>query len=271
MKKEEALALSEKAIEELAESLAAGKSKQLQRYLDVMSSFHQYSFCNCMLIVNQRPSATLVAGYAAWKKHGRNVKKGEKGICILAPLLGKKEDNDEEEQTIRGFRATHVFDVAQTEGEELPSFAAVSGDPGQKLTLLKEAIVQSGITVRHEASLGGASGVSYGGDICIANGLSEAEEFVTLAHEYAHELLHHGPDRLNFSKVVRELEAEAVAYIVAKAVGLENALSQSSDYIQLYSGNKDQLLQSLERIRKTAARIITGISSNTCENKQVLV
>ena len=98
MKREEATALSEQALAELTEQLSSGKTAELEKYLSTMSTFHNYSFGNCMLIARQRPEATLVAGFKAWQtKHGRPVKKGEKGICILAPMIGKKKEEADEE------------------------------------------------------------------------------------------------------------------------------------------------------------------------------
>ncbi len=263
MKKDEAMKLSENAISELADALASGKSEQLVKYLDTMSSFHAYSFGNCMMIAKQCPRATHVAGFKAWKKLGRQVLKGQKGICILAPLIGKKEDK--EESTVFGFRAVHVFDVSQTEGDELPDLAHIGGNPGEKLEKLHNLVAARGIVLAYEDDLGGAEGVSKGGAICLLKGLSPAVEFSTLAHEIAHELMHCKKDRIKMSKEVKELEAEAVAYVVAKAAGLRNALNQSSDYIQLYSGDKEQLLFSLERIQKTASLIITEIESSGAE------
>jgi len=206
MKKDVAMRLSEKAIEELANALAAGKSDQLVKYLDTMASFHAYSFGNCMMIARQCPTATHVAGFRAWKKLGRQVIKGQKGICILAPLIGKRDDG-EEGKKVFGFRAVHVFDVSQTEGDDLPEPVRVSGDPGEKLTKLHHVAAAFKIDVSYEEELGGADGVSKGGTICLLKGLSPAEEFSTLAHEISHEILHHGQDRSKLTKVVRELEA----------------------------------------------------------------
>jgi len=259
MKKEDALALSEKAVSELADSLAAGKSDQLKQYLSMMGSLYNYSFGNCMLIANQFPEATMVSGLRAWNKRGRTVKKGAKGICILAPLVRKKEEKKDDETEVFGFRAVHVFDVSQTEGEELPEVARVQGEPGEWLGKLHEVVCKRGIELSYEDNLGGAEGVSKGGSICLRTGLCPAEEFAVLVHEVAHERLHHGEDRKQFSKVVRELEAEAVAYVVAKAAGLENALKQTTDYIQLYSGDQELLLKSLERIQKTASNLLTEL------------
>ncbi|MCA9191069.1 MAG: hypothetical protein KDB03_04890, partial [Planctomycetales bacterium] len=93
MNREEALSKSESAIKELAQALSQGKSEVLCNYLDAMCKFHQYSFGNCMLIYIQKPDATFVAGFNRWKEFHRWVKKGEKGIAILAPLVRKVKDD----------------------------------------------------------------------------------------------------------------------------------------------------------------------------------
>lgn len=261
MKRDEATKLCDDALAELACQLAAGKSDQLTRYLDAMSSFHHYSFGNCLLIARQRPSATLVAGFQAWKKKGRCVKKGEKGICILAPMVRKTDDGEDGEKKVFGFRAAHVWDIEQTDGDELPDVNRVSGHPGEALERLYAAAVELEILVTEEADLGGADGVSRGGKIALRAGLSPAEAFATLAHELAHELLHRGQERKTLSKTVKELEAESVAYVVSRTVGLENALHQSADYIQCHRGDSELLARSLDRIQKTASRLIALMQS----------
>ena len=262
MKKDEAKKLSDNALKELADQLAQGKTAEFEKYLTTMSSFHNYSFGNCMLIGRQRPDATLVAGFQAWKKHGRNVKKGEKGICILAPLVGKKEAEDgTSERDVFGFRAVHVFDVSQTDGDEMPDINRLSGEPGEQLLKLHQVVMSFGIAVKYEADLAGADGLSRGGTVEIREGLSPAEEFNTLAHELAHELLHRGKDRWTIPKSVKELEAEAVAYVVCKATGLENSLKHSADYICSHEGDTEQLARSLERVQKTSSLILESLES----------
>lgn len=139
----------------------------------------------------------MVAGFDAWKKRGRGVKKGEKGICILAPLIRKKEE-EQKEKEVFAFRAVHVFDVSQTDGEELPEFTRVSGDADQWLVKLHAVTSQRGVELSYEDDLGGADGYSKGGSICLLSGQPSAVEFSVLAHELAHEQLHHGPDRKEY-------------------------------------------------------------------------
>ncbi|MEM7628400.1 MAG: ArdC family protein, partial [Planctomycetota bacterium] len=136
------------AIDELAAQLDAGKSESLTAYLDMMGRFHRYSFGNIMLIMGQRPDATRVAGLRAWQSMGRCVKRGEKGIVIIAPMVFTKSDHDERSDSDRPvvrFRATHVFDISQTEGEPLPELDRIGGDPGKHLHMLEAAIAADGI------------------------------------------------------------------------------------------------------------------------------
>ena len=138
MKREEAMELATNGFEQLSEALAQGKSETLVAYLNVMARFHKYSFRNCLLIAMQRPAATHVAGYRKWEQLGRHVKKGEKGIAILAPMVYKQNAEEQAgnesseaasstdpKKVLRGFRAVHVYDVEQTDGKPLPEFAAV--------------------------------------------------------------------------------------------------------------------------------------------------
>jgi len=268
MKREEALKQTEQGIDELIRALEQGKSETLVKYLEFLGKFHEYSFRNCLLIAMQRPDATHVAGFHRWKELGRFVKKGEKGIMILAPIVRRrkaKEDatevscDEEETQAVCGFRAVHVFDVSQSEGQELPEFNRIDGDPGAKLQRLVAVVAERGIELRYEASLGGADGLSQGGKITLRQGMSQAEEFGVLAHELAHELLHRTERRKQTTRKVRELEAEAVAFVVARAAGLDG-ISRSADYIQLYSGDKELLIESLDHIQRVASSIIEELS-----------
>jgi hypothetical protein len=130
MTTDQAKTLSEDALLRLMKALEAGHSQALRTYLQVMSRFHRYSWGNCLLIYSQRPDAAHVAGYHAWLKHQRHVRNGEKGIAILAPMVGRKRGTGDElredsETRLIGFRAAHVFDISQTDGEPLAEFATV--------------------------------------------------------------------------------------------------------------------------------------------------
>lgn len=272
MNREDVLKQSEQVLEELAEALAQGRSDTLVRYLEMLSRFHHYSFGNCLLIAIQRPDATHVAGFQCWKRLGRYVKQGEKGILILAPMVrrqkaeqseaGDADDEVSKETTpaVCGFRAVHVFDVSQTEGAELPEFSRIEGDPGDKVQVLEAVVRSHGIELVYEPHLGGADGRSEGGKIVLREGLAPAEHFAVLAHELAHERLHRTERRKETTRKVRELEAEAVAFVVTKAAGLDG-ISRSADYIQLYAGDKDLLMESLDHIQRVASSIIEELAS----------
>lgn len=246
------------SLTQLADMLDRGHSQTLVHLLKTMARFHRYSLCNVCLIMAQRPNATRVAGFHTWRTLGRFVRKGEKGIAILAPIVTRRREAPEDDcRVIAGFRAAYVFDVEQTDGTPLPSPVEPGGDPGLRTAALRTAIGSSSITVEYAADLGGASGLSCGGAIKVLEGLAPAAEFMVLVHEYAHELLHRGEDR-PASRDLRELEAEAAAFVVGQAIGLDVADS-SRDYIHLYRGDGPALQKSLERIRRTAAHILAAV------------
>ncbi len=257
----------------LIEQLETGHSEALTNYLTAMSRFHSYSFGNVLEIARQMPTATRVAGFWTWKNLGRSVKAGQKGIRILAPIVGVRRKKDEEaqkditkqnERVLLGFRNAYVFDVTQTDGVDLPEMREVSGDPGENLDRLAAFVQSKGIQLVYNEKIAPALGMSYGGRIAILPGLSKAETFATLVHEAAHELLHQAERRTATTKTVRETEAEAVAFVVGKAVGLVTG-SASADYIQLYHGNASLLAESLEVIQQTASVILAALEPPIAE------
>jgi len=265
MTTEQAKQVSDNAITQLMEALERGQSDALKTYLSVMSRFHRYSWGNILLIYSQRPGASRVAGFHSWLKLRRYVRKGEKGIMILAPMVGKPRANQavaesDEQRRLLGFRAARVFDVSQTEGEPLPEFASVQGDPQDYAQRLTAFVASRGIALEYSDQIRPAKGMSSGGKITLLRDLSPAEHFAVLVHEVAHELLHRGDRRSQTSHTIRETEAEAVAFVVSNAIGLETGTS-SSDYINLHSGDKATLAESLAFIQQTAAAILTAICS----------
>ncbi len=190
---------------------------------------------------------------------------------IFAPMLTKQRENattlPNAEKTptkqdvpsrVMGFRPAFVFDVNQTEGKPLPEFAKTTGDPKDHLEKLKALVAKQGISLEYDKSIAPADGVSYGGKIRLVPGMQPAEEFSVLTHELAHEILHHGKDEARLPKIVRETQAEAVAYVVSRGVGLETN-SAAADYIALYTGDKKTLGQSLSTIQETSSRILEEI------------
>ena len=261
-------------VQALIEQLEAGQSDALTAYLNAMSRFHNYSFGNILEIARQKPDAMKVAGFWKWKELGRSVKKGEKGIRILAPIVGIRRKTDEEaaksdpayqnKPVLVGFRSAYVFDVSQTEGAELPELREVSGDVGENRDRLIAFIERQGIELVFTERIAPALGMSYGGRIAILPGQSKAEEFSTLVHELAHEMLHKAERRTTTTKTVRESEAEAIAFVIGKAVGLEVGTA-SADYIGLYHGNASLLAESLEVIQQTSAVILAALESSATE------
>jgi hypothetical protein len=251
----------------LIEQLEAGHSEALTNYLTAMSRFHNYSFGNVLEIARQMPTATRVAGFWTWKNLGRSVNAGAKGIRILAPIVGVRRKKDEEAEkditkqntrTLLGFRNTYVFDISQTNGVDLPELREVSGDPGESIDRLAVFLRAQGIQIVYNPKIAPAMGMSYGGRIAILPGQSKAEEFSTLVHEAAHEMMHKAERRTATTKTVRETEAEAVAFVVGKAIGLVTD-SASADYINLYHGNASLLAESLEVVQQTANVILAAL------------
>jgi hypothetical protein len=276
-------------------NLRAGVEKiqsgdEWQRALDVQARFHSYSFGNCTLIWSQRPDATRVAGFNAWKKLGRSVKKGEKGIVILAPAgVGRREverpDGSTDERTWLRFRVAHVFDILQTEGEPLASFTrplrlddasfASSVDELRKVALALPGGVVSGIEVRPRGAAdprgaGGWYNLTTRAIVVVTDGATHAQQFKTLVHEIAHAILH--PAAEHHAQPVREVEAESVAYVVCSALGLDSS-SYSFPYVSHWASgdNAAKLVQqSGERIAKTARAILDALAPTlTAEDESV--
>jgi hypothetical protein len=220
------------ALEKLAAALEHGYSDAMTQYLRVMARFHRYSFTNILLICSQRPDATHVAGYRTWQKLGRQVRKGEKGIVIFAPMVRRagmdarsldvEKDGSGDDRLIRGFKAVRVFDIVQTDGEPLAEVPSLQGSPGEYLARLQAIVRGHGIELDYDCIPSGADGLSAGGRIVLSSDLPPAEEFAVLVYEFAHELLHHGQRRPDTTKSIRETEAEAVAFVVCQSIGLES-------------------------------------------------
>jgi hypothetical protein len=283
MKLEEINNRTKDAVNHLVEELESGKSEVLTQYLSAMARFHNYSFGNVMLIARQKPDATNVAGIRTWNSLGRFVKRGEKGILILAPMVGLRRSRQNEiatdietdnaaderkpEQQLIGFRAVYVFDISQTEGKELPTLSEVQGDVSGYCERLFEFVQSQGVELNYSERIAPAKGLSHGGKITLLSGMQPAEEFSTLVHEIGHEMLHRGDRRTLTTKKVRETEAEAVAFVVCQAVGLQTGTS-SADYIQLWHGDANLLRESLEAVQQTAAVILGAITPKPEETQE---
>ena len=265
MKSEQVKEITDKAANQLIAALNAGRSETLTGYLKAIGRFHRYSLHNVLLIASQKPNASYVAGFRTWNQLGRFVKKGEKGILILAPIVRRKPEDDEQRDeastSVAGFRAAYVFDVSQTDGQELPQVGIVLGDPRQYGERLRSFAHAQGISVQYSSEIAPARGTSSGGCITLLPGQSPAEEFSTLAHELAHELLHRGDRRGSTSRRIRETEAEATAFVVCHAIGLDTG-SAACDYIQLWNGDAQLLTESLGHVRQAASQMLTALTDS---------
>lgn len=274
MKREDAMKVAEEKLQELAQALEQGRSQVLEDYLAAVARLHKYSFRNLMLITSQCPQAAHVAGFHTWRSMDRSVKKGESGIAILAPLIRRASKEDRTAANIgaradaqgtktddtsdpMGYRVVYVFDISQTEGKEFSPVTPIAISEVRALRELEGVYEQLGITVETRTLGWGTDGVSQIGRVLVQQGLSEAARFSTLAHELSHELMHSEQDRRSgqLSKRQMEVEAEAVAFVVCTAHGID-CRDQSRDYIHLYQGDAKLLLKSMNRIQQTAAKIL---------------
>lgn len=277
-------------VQQITEKLDQGvtsifESGKLAEYLNVLSKFHKYSSRNNILIYQQMPTATKVAGYVTWQKEfNRQVNKGESGIAILMPTpykvkeemtkidpntqkpmldMNGKEIMEEVEIIIPKFKVGYVFDVSQTSGEPLPSIVTgLQGDVNRYEDLLKALKSISSVDISFESIPTGAKGYYSRIDrkIGIQNGMSELQTIKTLIHEIAHSELHSDFYGSRKDKRTKEVEAESVAYTVAKYFDLD-----TSDYSFAYVGNwsktqeLNELKASLDIIQKKSTDLITRI------------
>ena len=288
-------------VQEITEKLEQGikelfESEKYKTYLNTMSKFHNYSFNNTMLIAMQKPDATLVAGFKDWQKNfDRHVKKGEKGIRILAPapykikeerdkidpvtqeLLLDKDGNPQKEEveiTIPAFRAVSVFDLSQTDGKPIPELTAkelLSDVEGyQDMIRAVEAI--SPVPIELEEIAGDSKGY-YDREakrIAVQENMSESQTLKTMIHEVAHSKLHskevEQDEQMRKDRNTKEVEAESVAYTVCQHFGVDTS-DYSFGYIAGWSSGRDtkELRSSMDTIRRTASELITGIEEQLQE------
>ena len=296
-----------KRMKEITDRLEAGiqalfESEQYKAYLTAMSKFHNYSFNNTLLIAMQKPDASLVAGFGKWRDDfERHVKKGEKGIKILAPspykvkkqmekidpstqkpVIGAdgKPVTEEREIEIPAFRVVTVFDVSQTEGKEIPGIAVseLTGSVEQYQDFFAALEKASPVPIAFENIEGGAHGYYHLEEkrIAIDEGMSELQTLKTAIHEIAHAKLHAiDKDAPATEQAVRpdhrtrEVQAESVAYAVCQHYGLDTS-DYSFGYVAGWSSGRElsELKASLETIRKAANELITDIDDHLAQLQQ---
>lgn len=288
-------------MKEITERLEQGvkdifTSEMYTTYLRTMAKFHNYSFNNTLLIAMQRPDATLVAGFNAWKnKFNRYVKKGEKGIQIIAPAPIKEVEEREKidkdtglavlnengepemervEYVVPRFRVTTVFDVSQTDGEPIPSLEVNELTASVKdYALLTAAIEQvSPVPMRFDEIEGDAKGYYSDADkeICIQVGMGESQTIKTMIHEAAHAMLHNsdfmkqrGEEK---DRLTKETEAESIAFTVCSVLGIDTS-DYSFPYVASWASGKEmkELKDSMDTIRLTAADFLEKLEAAVAE------
>ena len=234
----------------------ARSSAEVTRYLKFMSHFHRYSLHNVLSIWLNCPHVSQVAGYKTRQKLGRFIKKGEKGIPILAPCIVKRtiidEDGNEEEVEHLFFKVVYVFDVSQTEGASLPEAPiTASGDGRGLLPILEQIVRDKGIACDYRTLHGDHHGTSYGDRIEIDDRLDEAGKVSVITHELAHELLHRDPESAGLSREQKEIEAEAVAFTVCSHFKIETA---SANYLALWEVTPEKIIEAFQRVHRISRR-----------------
>lgn len=250
-------------LEQLTQAvLGLTTSSAWERWLRTSRRFHRYSFPNQVLILQQRPDASWVAGYRSWLRLGRQVRQGERAIRILAPCLSRREAREGDEVSVPallGFRVARVFDYSQTEGRELaqPVRTLAGEGSGAELPRLAQRAVELGFQL-HFTQLWG----TRNGDcshalrrIRIREDLPADHKLKTLAHELAHAVLH-GPD-FQGTRALAELEAESVAYLVCRELGVDSS-DYSLGYVATWSGGGPEAAR---LISSTGARILRGLEA----------
>ncbi len=272
------------ALERIEDCLATiNTDKDWLKYLSFQSLFYNYSFGNTILIYSQNPNATYVKGYKAWNQLGRYVKKGSKGLAILAPCFKKTEVFKEPEnkaeyhdaegekeikRVISGFRLAYVYDIQDTDGsdEYIPVLVkGLAGNSEQEKEIYDRllAVISREYTVKEVK--GTASKGSYNLEtkvISVRSDLEYLQKIKTLLHETAHAVdfsLHPEPD---IGRNRRELIAESVAYVVSLRLGLDTS-SYSMSYIQSWLRDKEELKIIADTVQKVSYIIINKLAESS--------
>jgi antirestriction protein ArdC len=249
---------------QLEEGIARLTSSAAWRdYLVFQSRFHRYSYSNVLLIASQNDRATQVAGYKTWRRLDRSVRKGERAIWILAPMIKKSEVEDgADERVVRGFKYVPVFDISQTHGQEPPIVCTKlsGGDPENLFDRFLAVASSIGFTVEDHQFAD-----TTNGDCCpsqrrirVEARNTPAQRVKTLAHELSHALLH---ERVE-DRALAELEAESTAYVVCRQVGLDSS-DYSFGYVATWAGGGPEAIlrikTSCDRIQRAATTILRSL------------
>ena len=251
-------------------------------YLSFQSLFYNYSAQNAILIYSQNPEASYVKGYKSWNQLGRYVKKGAKGLAILAPCIKKVEEFAEPDdksvyadeqgkkvtkKIVSGYRIVYVYDIADTDGsdEYLPVLVkGLAGNSEEEKEIYERllAVISKEHTVQEV--LGTASKGSYNLDtrvISVRADLEYLQKIKTFLHEYAHAIDFKLHPEVDIQRNRRELVAESVAFVVALRLGLDTS-SYSMSYIQSWLKDKDELKLIADAVQKVSAHIINQLAES---------
>jgi len=248
------------SFETLRADMAQGHSERILAYFAFSAKFHTYSPENKLLIYEQCPNATRVAGYRRWIDEGYQVAKGERGIRIKAPMI-KKDPESEDEKRVVGFLEVKVFDVSQLTPDKRPPafFPEVYGDFDHLYDAMYRAVQQGGVQVVETAHTQGAQGYSTIGRIALKEGMTSGSRCLTLLHEWAHEIMHNQQVRKELARPVKECHAEATCYIVATHFGIPTPYS--ADYLLNWGTTPETLKEEMEIVQRSASHIITRINT----------
>lgn len=293
-----------KEMDEIMGKLESGvasvtNSEEYRKLMDTIAKFPRYSINNNILIMLQRPNATLCQSFTGWKEMNRFVKKGEKGIRILAPAPYKIEkeqdkigqdgkpvldqDGEPVKETVQinvnAFKPVSTFDISQTEGEPLPQIGVTELDGNvEGYSVMLDAIkLVSPVPIEFENIESGAKGYFHLAEnrIAIQEGMSEVQTVKTAIHEMAHQKLHSVEAQQlkegKQSRASKEVEAESVAYVVCKHFGIDTS-DYSFSYVAGWSEGKEtpELKESLQTIRRAASEMITSLEDKFLELNQML-
>ena len=259
-------AMVKKGLENLVGEMKQGHTENYLEYLAFVSRFHKYSYTNQMLIFSQKPDATLVAGYRTWQEMGHQVRAGEQGIKIIAPIFRKHLEENELGQPISlqklvGFKVVSVFDSSQLT-EPAKAFwdfrEKVPTDAEDKYQLVRRAVMSDALGVIEQSMPRGKRGEATSDIIYLQEGMDSVDRTNVLIHEWGHEILHFGPARSlveeEFPKPIQECQAESVAYIVSHFLGIDSQFSR--DYLLHYGNTAETLVKNMDVIQKTSHYMI---------------
>ena len=263
------LAQAHQRIEHAVQAIVTGD--QWQQMLNVAARFHTYSPNNIWLILAQSPDATQVAGFHTWRKLGRQVRKGERGIAILAPMVSRARPIDDTDtaahpglvRVLRGFRVVYVFDLAQTDGNPIPDVTPTmltGQDPTGWYDQVAALVVAAGFTLqRQDCSPANGTTNFTTRQVTVHPDLSPAQAVKTLTHEVGHVLLHDDTERTVTDRARTEVEAESVAYLVCATLGIDSD-DYSFPYLARWShGDVELIRATAERAMSCARRILTDL------------